>query len=256
MIDADLGTSQAELHRPTTRAAPSGPIELSLLRGFQVRCDARVVELPLGGRRLLAFLALQHRPVHRAYVAGTLWTDYSDEHAQAALRTALWRVRRKLAGVIATPAGSLTLSPAVSVDFHSVDACAREAVRRIHPPSSSALSCLCDTGDLLPDWYDDWLTIEREGFRQLRLVALDALCEALSAAGRYAEATEAGLASIAAEPLRESAHRLLIQAHIAAGNASEALRDYRLFSRLLNDQLGMSPSPRLRALIAAVEVRA
>lgn len=255
LINDGLPAERSRPGQPPFGAA-SGAVSLSLLRGFEVRHGARIIELPLGGQRLLAFLALQRRPVHRSFVAGTLWMDHTEERAQAALRTAVWRVRRILAGIIVTPGGCLALSRELAVDVGEVDACARHAVRRSGSPPSSAVAALCDTGDLLPDWYDDWLTIERERFRQMRLVALDALCEELSAEGRYGEATEAGLAAIATEPLRESAHLVLIQAHLAVGNAGEALRDYRLFSRLLQEHLGLSPSPRLRALIAGLGARA
>ena len=58
-------------------------------------------------------------------------------------------------------------------------------------------------GQLLPDWYDDWVAVERERLRELRAHALEALCHRLTAAGRFGEATEAGLAVVRDEPLRE-----------------------------------------------------
>jgi len=107
------------------------------------------------------------------------------------------------------------------------------------------------TGDLLPDWYDDdWLLLERERFRQLRLRALDALCARHLRAGRSGEALDAGLLSLAGEPLRESAHRAVIRVHLADGNAVEALRQYRLCCRLLHDQLGIEPTQQLLDLIS------
>ena len=36
-------------------------------------------------------------------------------------------------------------------------------------------------GDLLPDWYDDWLVLERERLRELRVRALERVCERLTA---------------------------------------------------------------------------
>jgi DNA-binding SARP family transcriptional activator len=66
--------------------------------------------------------------------------------------------------------------------------------------------------------------VERERFRQLRLHALEALCRRLTGDGLHAEAVDAGIAAIAAEPLRESAHRALMSAHVAEGNRGEAMR--------------------------------
>jgi DNA-binding SARP family transcriptional activator len=97
--------------------------------------------------------------------------------------------------------------------------------------------------------------IERERFRQLRLYALETLCERFTAAGRIAEATQAGLAAVACEPLRESSHRALVKAHLADGNAGEALRQYRLYRELVRTQLGLEPSPRMDELVGALTQR-
>ncbi len=233
---------------------PHPAVSLDLLRGFAARREGAAIELPLGGQRLVAFLAVQDRPVQRAYVAGSLWIEASEEQAQAALRTTLWRIRQRAHDLISATAAGIALGRGVSVDLHRVGACARRALRGAADARPDDLADLCDAGELLPDWYDDWLTIERERFRQLRLLALDALCEDLSACGRYGEAVVAGLASVAGEPLRETAHRVVIQAHAAAGNHCEALRQYRLFCTLLRDELALEPSAELRALVSRVTV--
>jgi DNA-binding SARP family transcriptional activator len=187
--------------------------------------------------------------LQRGYVAGSLWGDASEAHAQAALRTTLWRIRQRVADVVATSTTGVALSRDVQVDLREAGRRAHRALRERGLPDPGDVAYLCDVGDLLPDWYDDWLVIERERFRQLRLGALEAMCEDLSARGRYAQATEAGTAAIAAEPLRESAHRALVRAHLAAGNPGEALREYELFRKLLREQLGLEPSRHMRALI-------
>jgi DNA-binding SARP family transcriptional activator len=61
---------------------------------------------------------------------------------------------------------------------------------------------------------------------------------------------EAGLAAVRAEPLRESAHRTLVRAHLAEGNRFEANRQYHNCRRLLQAELGLEPSRGLRELIA------
>ncbi|MGW0411579.1 AfsR/SARP family transcriptional regulator, partial [Streptomyces collinus] len=91
---------------------------------------------------------------------------------------------------------------------------------------------------------------ERERLRQLRLHALDALAEALVREGRPALALEAAWESVRAEPLRESAHRAAVSAHLAEGNLSEAVRHYRSFQRLLREELGVEPSARLTRMLA------
>jgi DNA-binding SARP family transcriptional activator len=104
-------------------------------------------------------------------------------------------------------------------------------------------------GELLPGWYDDWVIFERERLRQLRLHALDALAERLTAQGRYADALETAMESVQAEPLRESANRTIIAIHLAEANAAEALRHYRFFRDLLRSELGLEPSARLATML-------
>jgi DNA-binding SARP family transcriptional activator len=60
---------------------------------------------------------------------------------------------------------------------------------------------------------------------------------------------QAGLAAVSGEPLRESAHRTLIHAHLAEGNPGEAVRQYHLYRRLLADELAIEPSAAIRALV-------
>jgi DNA-binding SARP family transcriptional activator len=231
-----------------------GALELGLLHGFELRAEGRALELPLSAQRLVALLALQDRPLQRLYVAGNLWLDSSEERANASLRTTLWRLGRNDCPIVEVTGNQVALAPEVSVDLHTVRARARRVLQHEHVEPVD-LDTLCLAGELLPDWYEDWVLIERERFRQLRLHALDALCEELTADGRYSAAVEAGHASVAAEPLRESAHRLLVAAYLAEGNAGEALRQYRIFRDVLAAELGIEPSQQMEALVAHLPTR-
>jgi DNA-binding SARP family transcriptional activator len=76
------------------------------------------------------------------------------------------------------------------------------------------------------------------------------LCRELTAARRFGEAVQAGVAAIASEPLRESAHRALIGVHLAEGNVAEAMRRFDACRKLLRTQLGIEPSLDLHRLMA------
>jgi DNA-binding SARP family transcriptional activator len=202
----------------------------------------------------LAFLALHERPVLRTHVSGSLWLDATEARASANLRSALWRIPDP-GGVrmIVASSGHLSLAPRVEVDFRVAVRRAMSVLGGVEDVIAAAdwerdITRLC--GELLPDWYEDWVLVERERFRQLRLHALERLTEHLTALGRHAEAIQAGMAAIAAEPLRESAHRQLIKVHLLEGNVCEALRQYDEYVRLLHDELNLAPSPAINALIA------
>jgi DNA-binding SARP family transcriptional activator len=225
-------------------------MRLALMRGFNIRRDETAVAIAPAGRRLLAFLALQGRAVERVYVAGVLWGDVPEQRASAALRTTLWRVAAQGAPVIRADAGQLELRPEVEVDFRTLVARARALLEPRAQATREDVALLRDAGDLLPDWYEDWVLVERERLRHVRMHALEAACTSLLERGRYTDAAEAGLAAVACEPLRESAHRALVRVHIAQGNRSEALRQYDLCRRLLHDRVGLAPSPAIEAAIA------
>lgn len=231
----------------------SGP-QLRLLDGFELTVSGETVPLQMSAQRVLAFVALHERPLQRPYVAGSLWLDAPEERACANLRSALWRIRRCGLRLVKTVDQQLSLDQRVVVDVREAAALAR---RTIEGTDAAALGLEASllSGDLLPDWYDDWLILERERHRQLRLRALEALCDRLIEAGRLDEALDAAFAAVASEPLRESAHRAVICIHLAEGNVGEAVRQFALCRRLLREQLGVEPSVRMEELMAGLDIR-
>jgi DNA-binding SARP family transcriptional activator len=236
-------------------SSEEGVVRIGLLQGFELFVRDRPVSLPLSAQRVLAFLALHDRPLQRLYVAGTLWLNSTDAKAGASLRTALWRLRTPSLRLVDATATHIELAKHVAVDVRETRAAAEQAIRHEVPADDDAAISLYRAGELLPDWSEDWILIERERFRQLQLHALETLCLDLTAAGRYTEATRAGLAAVEGEPLRESAHRALIGAYLAEGNPSEALRQFRLFRGLLRDKLGLEPSPLMLDLMGVLPIR-
>ena len=207
------------------------PVTLNLLGGFELIVRGNVVSCALPGQRVLAFVALHDRPVNRSFVAGNLWRDKSDVHAGANLRSALWRLRQPGLRVIEARGVNLRLAPDVAVDVTRHLAAAKRLLADATSATDAELDLSATSGDLLPDWYEDWVLLERERLRQLRLHALESACVELTRRGDIARAVDAGLAAVAAEPLRESATRALVGAHLAEGNHVKALRQYERYRR-------------------------
>jgi DNA-binding SARP family transcriptional activator len=221
---------------------------VQLLESFALVRGAEQVALPPSVQRLVAFVTIHDRPLQRQYVAGSLWPETSEQCAAANLRSALWRLNHVGVHVVEAHGIALRLAADTPVDLRD----RTDEARRLLEASQPDVHELDDTVfrvDLLPDWYDDWLVIERERFHQLRLRALEWACERLAAAGEYVRALDAGLAAVAGEPLRESAHRALVKVHLAEGNQAEAVRQYRLYRRLLQEQLGLTPSLKMLELL-------
>jgi DNA-binding SARP family transcriptional activator len=224
-------------------------LDLRLLSDFELRSSAGAVWLTLPAQRLLAFLAVQNRPVPRAYAAGVLWIDSSDQHASGSLRSALWHLRRTGYSLLEITGRKLRLAPVVRVDVHRALDWAQAILDGDEDLGLADIRSDQLSGELLPDWYEDWVLIERERCRELRMQALECLCHRQIVAGRFGQAVEVGLAAIKAEPLRESAHRHLIAAQLAQGNQAQALRHYFLFRQLLRDELNLEPSRQMDDLV-------
>jgi DNA-binding SARP family transcriptional activator len=229
-------------------AARCPEVRVHLLGGFRVTSAGTYVEIPASTHRLVAFLAIQQRPVERAFAAGSLWLEKSELRAQANLRSALWRLRQSVDLVIATPT-HIRLAPTATVDLASTMELARRLIDERVSMDLEELDERILGASLLPEWYDDFIEVERERLRQLQLHALEALARRLNRAGSHARAVDAALTAVATEPLRESAHRTVIEIHLAEGNKGEALRQFDLLSRILDEQLGLRPSRDVAALV-------
>jgi len=227
-------------------------MRLTLMRGFELTVNGHHVPLPHSAQRMIAFLALHDRPVRRSFVGQTLYTDSSETRLSGNLRTALWRLRRSGYELVETQGESLAVPDCISVDVRRLARTARRLLRDGHQPDVTEVDELSAGGELLPGWYEDWVLMERERTRQLWLRTLEVAAERLTGAGRHADAVVAALAAVESEPLRESAHRAVIVAHLAAGNRGEAIRQYQRYATILDRELRLQPSPEIRALTRAV----
>ena len=231
---------------------PRVGVRLALLNGFELRHGDTLVRLALPAQRLVAFLALQEHAVLRSYVASTLWLDSTEERAFGSLRSALWRLRQADFELVEVTSRAIRLDRHVGVDLREAVIAAHRALAGGGGYPGAEVDTADLAGELLPDWYDDWVVLDRERFRELRVRALECLCERHIAAGRYARAMEAALQAVRDEPLRESAHRSVIAVHLAEGNQVEALRRYDAYRRLLHGELGLEPSSRMTELLAGL----
>ena len=219
---------------------------LVLLGGWDLVVDGESVRL--GGReqRLSALLALTgHRA--RSQVAGILWPESTDARALASLRRAVLQTQRRSPGLLRADRTSIGLHPDVLVDVDEL----RDATARVGEvePDPGVLAVLAG-GELLPDWYDDWVEPERERIQQQRVRALEQLARRALGCGDPALAVDAAHAAAGVEPLLESASELAIRGHLARGDRASAVRELERYCDLVDDELGESPSPALVALLA------
>ncbi|MGN9912922.1 AfsR/SARP family transcriptional regulator [Phytohabitans sp. LJ34] len=220
---------------------------MTLIDRWELRSGADPVATTPAVQRLAAFLALQG-PHDRAWIAGQLWPECNERHAHGALRSALWRIRHQHPGLVRTARGAIALDPAVRLDVDRILSRAAAILEEGQTPAD-ALTVL-SAGDLLPGWYEDWVMLHRERLHQLQLHALEHLAALLTRDGDYHRALQAGLTAVRLNPLRESAHRVVAQVHLAEGNICEAIRQYEQCRHILANELGIVPTRHFRGLLA------
>jgi DNA-binding SARP family transcriptional activator len=222
---------------------------LRLLTEFQLLVDGNSVTLPHSVERVLAFLGISQAPVSRARIAGVLWPDVADKRANGDLRSALWRLRR-ITGVVREENRRLALAPQVAVDVVEMTDLTRSLIFDPDPAMLDSVPALVHAHAILPGWDEEWLVVERERFRMTRLRALERSAQALLTGGDLEGALDAALASVDTEPYRETAHRLVVQIHIAEGNHAQAIRTYQAYRSQVAAELGIAPSARMDDLVA------
>lgn len=219
---------------------------IHLFNGPYVTVAGTRIEIPDGGQRLLAFVALHHRPVERRYAAGVLWPLSDDVRATGNLRSALWRLNLSCYRLVSATRNSLMLSAGTMVDVDVMSEWAARVIDGDHRPTDlDWLPWGLNAFDVLPGWYEDWALMARERLRSRVLHALEALSHLLVETGRTDQAIEAAMLAVGADPLRESAQRALIEAHIADGGWGEAQRRFESYCHLLRRELGATPGFKL-----------
>lgn len=205
-------------------------------------------------------------PQYRATRGGLmaqLWPDRDEESARHRFATTLWRIRAalgKAAPMIVTKGEviGLNLAAHVWVDAVAVErrltAVLAAPQRLVLPGERRRLVRVLGyyRGAFLPERDQEWIMLHRARLQSLYLDALYALTAAAAHTGAWADAQESASRLCAAEPLREDAQRLLMEAYFRCGNRALALRQYRRCQAVLAQELGIPPMPETSALAAAI----
>lgn len=239
---------------------------LTLMGNFDLNYEGQCMLVAPAGQRLLSLLALSRRSLTREYTAEKLWPEAPGVRAAGRLRSTLWRLPKLDRPLVVATASTLHLSRDVETDLTATEDVLRRTIAwaerpaQHHPPEAPqpgiTLADEALSSDLLPEAWDEWVVIERERLHQMRLLALESLAHAHRSAGNFGQALDAGMRAVAGEPLRESAHRQVIETYLAQGNTREAIRHFEELRRLFRTELQLQPSPQLcRRMADAVEGR-
>jgi TolB-like protein len=239
-------------------------VELTLFGGFQVRL-ATGQELDLPGqkdRALLAFLALPAGTAHsRDKLANLLWSDRGDQQARDSLKHALTGLRRCLEPASPSPIVADRQSVKLDPTGLDIDVAAFERLLGDGTAESLERAMKLYSGDLLEgigirdSAFEDWLLVERQRLRQLAEDALTTLLTLALAAGSLERAVLAARHLLALDPLRETAHRALMQIHAQRSETTQALKLYESLQDRLHRELGVKPEPQTVQLYESIRQR-
>jgi DNA-binding SARP family transcriptional activator/predicted ATPase len=230
-------------------------LSLSLLGSPRILLDGQPLDsLRRKNRALLFYLAAHREPLTRDHLLTFLWPDTERSAAQRTLRTMVYDLRKQLGEAFVTDGELLGLNAESDVRKF-------EAGLVSSDPSPSSLTATLELyrGDFLsgftltePPEFDDWVATERERFRSLYIRGLTTLAQRHESARNYAVALEAVSRALAFDPLQEKLQRLALRLHYFSGDRPAAIRRYESLRKLLNEELGVPPSPETRALYGAI----
>ncbi|MBT8766766.1 ATP-binding protein [Metapseudomonas boanensis] len=215
------------------------------------------VEIILDGRRLRAFdslrlqrflgmIALGADPQQRSRLAFELWPDSDEVQARTNLRKLLHDLRHALPDI---------------GEFVEID---HEIVRWIVPGPSEVdvlrfqdamaagdfeLAARLYAGDLLPACYDDWVLDARAKLRAQAYGVLVQLAEEAAGHGDHRATLRHAQRIIDLEPTDETAVRIQMQAHLALGDRTTALRAYHRYAQVLERDLAVAPGAAIGAMV-------
>lgn len=220
------------------------------------------------GRSAFAFLVAERKaPVSRAALAEALWPQGPPPSWPAALSAVVSKLRSLLGRVGLDGAEALDgsggcyelrLPPGTWVDHEAAADAIHEAESALQAGDParaygpSAVAHHIARRPFLPGEDAPWIDRRRDKLGSMLVRALECRSEVYLWNGEHALAVEAARDAVALRPFRESAYRLLMRGHAAAGNGAEALRVYERCRALISEELGVDPSPQTKAVHAEV----
>lgn len=208
---------------------------------------------------LLAYLAIEPQIHQREALSTLLWPNADEQHSRAALRRTLSTLNKALDGPfleIGREHISLQSSVSIWVDVNEFRRLAAGCELHNGTPQEACPDCIQSLvraaelyrGDFMEGFtlrdsslFDDWQFFQSDALRRELAVVLQELATLQAGKGDFESAIAYARRWQALDPLREEAHRMLIQLYAWSGQRNAALRQYRECVRILEKELGVSP---------------
>lgn len=244
------GSDRSGPGRAVMGASVEGHVRLELLGGFGLRAQS-LADHDIVSQKALGLLAIvavsPGLSASRDRIAGLLWSNSDNSLARNSLRQTLAGLRRTLgdrnADILDCGRIAIRLNDACAqCDVADFIGCIRagqhdRAVELYKGPFLDGLF-------IRDPAFEDWSAEERRRLEDMYLEALETLVHAEDGSRRVHLARRL----VSADPLRESAHHLLIDALARLGEREEARRQVRALEDILRRELGVGISPETAAI--------
>jgi predicted ATPase/DNA-binding SARP family transcriptional activator len=240
-------------------------MDFRILGPLEVEDAGRAIPLVTGRQPALLALLLMHanEPVSADQLIDQLWGEHPPAAPKKGLQIQVSRLRKALGDrstrVVTRPNGYLLHVEPGELDLDRCERLAdqgREALatddpRRAAERLREALALW--RGPPLADFaFESFAQSEISRLDELRLALLEDRIEADLACGRHADLVGELEALVAEHPLRERLRRQLVLALYRGGRQADALEAYRNARVVLDEELGLEPTPELRELEQAI----
>jgi predicted ATPase/DNA-binding SARP family transcriptional activator len=201
---------------------------------------------------LLVYLAVRRDSVSRAELDTLLWPEQDDEGARRSLRGELFRLAQVVGRetVIEDSRGLRINAEALETDLWGFEALAEQGDPQALEHYRGRLLEGFHIRDAEP--FESWLQAERERVQERFLELLKRLAELAEAKGNPSQGQEYLQRAIAANPLDETLYHRIIRLHGLSRDRVGALRWFERLKRVLEEELGVEPSPEVQVLLDSV----
>jgi len=226
-------------------------LEVKLIGTFAIECDGKPVTISSrAAQSLFACLILTTGKNHRREkLAGMFWPDTTEEKARAHLRHELWLIRKALSSkskVDYLIADDISISFNASTE-HWLDAQTLEKLRDTSSADELIAALSNCQGELLPGFYDEWITQEREHLQAVYEQKMARLLELLESEKRWTDILEWAERWISFGQKPEVAYRYLMIAYDALGDRAKVASTYERCVQALRE-FDLEPSEQTRAI--------
>src|SRR5208337_3617795 len=229
-------------------------VTISLLGPFQLTIDGATVALPVKAQGVLALVAGQEYSLPRDKIAEYIWPNRGQQQSRQSLRQALLSIRKRFGDLAEDVLQQDNINGTLKLKGIKLDVIQFNQANQSRDRHELSHSMELYRGEFLADfpeiseYFDTWCLTQRSKFSRLAAGMLRQLASLQADEGEEEIAVATAHRLLALDPLREDAHRLLMEIYARFGRRAEALRQYEICADILRKELAVSPAEETASL--------